>query len=39
MHVDTVRTWRGRFTAGGLAALSDRRRSGRPPTSSVAPTT
>ncbi|MEV6805194.1 IS630 family transposase [Streptomyces sp. NPDC051132] len=31
MHVDTVRTWRGRFTAGGLAALSDRRRSGRPP--------
>ena len=31
MHVDTVRTWRGRFTAGGLPALADRRRSGRPP--------
>ncbi|MER6029819.1 helix-turn-helix domain-containing protein [Streptomyces sp. NPDC001851] len=31
MHVDTVRTWRGRFAAGGLPALSDRRRSGRPP--------
>ncbi|MFD7020414.1 helix-turn-helix domain-containing protein [Streptomyces sp. NPDC059928] len=31
IHVDTVRTWRGRFTAGGLPALSDRRRSGRPP--------
>ncbi|MFD7283612.1 IS630 family transposase [Streptomyces sp. NPDC059862] len=30
MHVDTVRTWRGRFAAGGLPALSDRRRSGRP---------
>ncbi|WP_406130157.1 helix-turn-helix domain-containing protein [Streptomyces canus] len=35
MHVDTVRTWRGRFTVGGLPALSDRRRSGRPP--SLAP--
>ncbi|MFG2637087.1 helix-turn-helix domain-containing protein [Streptomyces sp. NPDC048362] len=31
MHVDTVRTWRGGFAAGGPAALSDRRRSGRPP--------
>ncbi|MFD4949895.1 IS630 family transposase [Streptomyces sp. NPDC058409] len=31
MHVDTVRTWRGRFAAGGLPALADRRRSGRPP--------
>ena len=30
MHVDTVRRWRGRFTAGGLAALADRKRSGRP---------
>ena len=31
VHVDTVRTWRGRFAAGGLPALADRRRSGRPP--------
>lgn len=31
MHVDTVRMWRGRFAADGLPALSDRRRSGRPP--------
>ncbi|MFC5670761.1 helix-turn-helix domain-containing protein [Streptomyces incanus] len=31
MHVDTVRTWRGLFAAGGLPALADRRRSGRPP--------
>ncbi|MFI5752071.1 IS630 family transposase [Streptomyces sp. NPDC051644] len=29
--VDTVRTWRGRFARGGLAALADRKRSGRPP--------
>ncbi|WTT40904.1 IS630 family transposase [Kitasatospora sp. NBC_00085] len=29
--MDTVRTWRGRFAAGGLAALEDRKRSGRPP--------
>ncbi|WP_328837971.1 helix-turn-helix domain-containing protein [Streptomyces europaeiscabiei] len=29
-HVDTVRTWRGRFAAGGLPALADRKRSGRP---------
>jgi hypothetical protein len=28
--VDTVRTWRGRFADGGLPALADRRRSGRP---------
>ncbi|WP_127356063.1 helix-turn-helix domain-containing protein [Actinacidiphila soli] len=31
MHVDTVRTWRGRFAAGGLPALADRKRPGRPP--------
>ncbi|WP_307797758.1 helix-turn-helix domain-containing protein [Streptomyces laculatispora] len=31
MHVDTVRTWRGRFAADGLPALADRKRSGRPP--------
>ncbi len=31
VHVDTVRTWRGRFAVGGLPALADRRRSGRPP--------
>jgi transposase len=30
LHVDTVRTWRGRFAHGGLPALSDRKRSGRP---------
>jgi transposase len=29
--VDTVRTWRGRFAAQGLAGLADRARSGRPP--------
>jgi len=28
--VDTVRTWRGRFAAEGLAGLVDRPRSGRP---------
>jgi transposase len=28
--VDTVRTWRGRFAAQGLAGLADRARSGRP---------
>jgi transposase len=28
--VDTVRTWRGRFAAEGLAGLVDRARSGRP---------
>jgi transposase len=30
LHVDTVRTWRGRFADGGLSALADRKRSGRP---------
>ncbi|MGW6215142.1 helix-turn-helix domain-containing protein [Streptomyces sp. NPDC055109] len=30
-HLDTVRTWRGRFAERGLAGLSDRKRSGRPP--------
>jgi len=29
--VDTVRTWRDRFIAGGIAGLADRRRPGRPP--------
>jgi transposase len=31
LHVDTVRTWRGRFAAEGMAGLADRPRSGRPP--------
>ena len=31
LHVDTVRTWRGRFAARGLKGLTDRARSGRPP--------
>ena len=31
-HVDTVRCWRDRFAAGGMAAVADRKRSGRPPT-------
>ncbi|MGW7337284.1 IS630 family transposase [Streptomyces sp. NPDC054808] len=30
VHVDTVRTWRGRFADGGLPALADRKRGGRP---------
>ncbi|WP_251017462.1 helix-turn-helix domain-containing protein [Streptomyces sp. ISL-1] len=30
LHIDTVRTWRGRFAHGGLSALADRKRSGRP---------
>ncbi|WP_405835132.1 IS630 family transposase [Streptomyces platensis] len=30
LHMDTVRAWRGRFAAGGLPALADRKRSGRP---------
>jgi transposase len=30
ISVDTVRTWRGRFAAHGLAGLADRARSGRP---------
>lgn len=29
--VDTVRRWRGRYADHGLAGLTDRRRSGRPP--------
>jgi transposase len=29
--VDTVRTWRARFARGGIPALLDRPRSGRPP--------
>lgn len=32
LHVDTVRRWRGRFAAGRVPALADRRRAGRPPT-------
>ncbi|WP_457784784.1 IS630 family transposase [Streptomyces mirabilis] len=31
LHVDTVRCWRRRFAERGLAGLTDRRRSGRPP--------
>ncbi|MDW4911334.1 helix-turn-helix domain-containing protein, partial [Streptomyces sp. ADMS] len=31
LHLDTVRCWRGRFAEQGLAGLSDRERSGRPP--------
>jgi transposase len=30
LHLDTVRTWRSRFAHGGLPALADRKRSGRP---------
>ena len=30
-HVDTVRKWRRRFAAAGLAGLKDAPRSGRPP--------
>ncbi|WP_307629533.1 helix-turn-helix domain-containing protein [Streptomyces turgidiscabies] len=30
LHLDTVRAWRGRFAHGGLLALADRKRSGRP---------
>ncbi|MFE2700908.1 IS630 family transposase [Streptomyces mirabilis] len=32
LHVDTVRRWRGRFAAGRVPALADRKRSGWPPT-------
>ncbi|MEU8718667.1 IS630 family transposase [Streptomyces sp. NPDC048663] len=32
LHMDSVRRWRGRFAAGRMAALADRKRSGRPPT-------
>jgi transposase len=31
LHIDTVRVWRGRFAMGGLPALADCKRSGRPP--------
>ena len=31
MHVDTVRAWRDRFAAEGMAGLADRKRTGRPP--------
>jgi len=31
VHVDTVRKWRRRFAASGLAGLKDAPRSGRPP--------
>ena len=31
VHVDTVRTWRGRFAAKGMTGLADLPRSGRPP--------
>ena len=31
VHVDTVRKWRRRFAAAGLAGLKDASRSGRPP--------
>lgn len=30
LHLDTVRAWRGRFAHGGMPALADRKRSGRP---------
>ncbi|MFJ6000433.1 helix-turn-helix domain-containing protein [Streptomyces sp. NPDC092370] len=30
VHVDTVRTWRGRFAELGLPGLADRKRTGRP---------
>ncbi|WP_406253501.1 helix-turn-helix domain-containing protein [Streptomyces atratus] len=29
LHLDTVRTWRGRFAEHGLSGLSDRERTGR----------
>ncbi len=31
VHLDTVRTWRGRYADHGLDGLQDRPRSGRPP--------
>ena len=31
IHLDTVRTWRGRFAADAMKGLVDRPRSGRPP--------
>ncbi|MFD7275495.1 helix-turn-helix domain-containing protein [Streptomyces sp. NPDC059862] len=30
LHVDTVRTWRGRFAEEGMSGLADRPRLGRP---------
>ncbi|MEU9469684.1 helix-turn-helix domain-containing protein [Streptomyces avermitilis] len=30
VHLDTVRLWRARFADGGLPALTDRKRTGRP---------
>ncbi|MFJ9847301.1 IS630 family transposase [Kitasatospora sp. NPDC101155] len=30
LHLDTVRTWRGRFAEHGLPGLTDRKRTGRP---------
>ncbi|MFE9847150.1 IS630 family transposase [Streptomyces goshikiensis] len=30
LHLDTVRTWRGRFAEHGLPGLADRKRAGRP---------
>ncbi|MGI8307543.1 IS630 family transposase [Saccharopolyspora hattusasensis] len=35
LHLDTVRCWRGRFAEHGLPGLSDRERSGRPPSFSA----
>jgi transposase len=35
LHLDTVRCWRGRFAEQGLPGLSDRKRSGRPPSFSA----
>ncbi|WP_327432666.1 IS630 family transposase [Streptomyces sp. NBC_01236] len=32
LHLDTVRTWRGRFAEQGLPGLADRKRTGRPRT-------
>lgn len=31
LHLDTVRTWRGRFAEEGMPGLADRKRPGRPP--------
>lgn len=31
LHLDTVRTWRGRFAEEGLPGLADRKRPGRLP--------
>jgi transposase len=35
LHLDTVRTWPGRFAEQGLAGLADRKRPGRPPSFSA----